>query len=284
MHVDVNGVRLWFDVDGSSLVTDGPEMKERPTVVLVHGGPGGFDHSYFKPDFHRLAGTAQVIYLDLRDHGRSDRTDPEYWDLIGAGDDIRGFCDVLGITSPVVLGHSFGGPVVASYGSRHPGHASALVLQSTFARFDLTRVVEDFRRLGGEKIAEIVRRSYSDDPSVSADEWALAWRLFGHWVPGDAERSRVQRNAELAAVGGKLMQSIDVLEELSAIACPTLVSVGELDPITPVAVAREMVEVMKPGVAQLCVIENAGHFPWRDAPDRYWPALEEFIASVDKPA
>ena len=67
MHVDVNGTRLWFDVDGPSLVADGSAMRERPTVVLVHGGPGGYDHSYFKPDFSPLTRHAQVVYLDLRE-------------------------------------------------------------------------------------------------------------------------------------------------------------------------------------------------------------------------
>jgi hypothetical protein len=52
MHVDVNGTRLWFDVDGPVLEPEGNEMRQRPTVVLVHGGPGVYDHSYFKPDFH----------------------------------------------------------------------------------------------------------------------------------------------------------------------------------------------------------------------------------------
>lgn len=112
MHVKVNGTRLWFDVDGLSLVTDGPEMRKRPTVLLVHGGPGGFDHSYFKPDFSRLTGVAQVIYLDLRSHGRSDRQDD--WDYALAGDDIRAFCNQMGVTAPVVLGHSFGGPSSAT--------------------------------------------------------------------------------------------------------------------------------------------------------------------------
>jgi len=49
MYAQVNGVKLFFDVEGSSLVADGPTMKERPTVILVHGGPGG-DHSVYKPD------------------------------------------------------------------------------------------------------------------------------------------------------------------------------------------------------------------------------------------
>ena len=77
MHIDVNGTRLWFDVDGPALVPDGSEMRQRPTVVLVHGGPGTYDHSYFKPDFGRLAEQAQVVYLDLRGHGRSDWGDAD---------------------------------------------------------------------------------------------------------------------------------------------------------------------------------------------------------------
>ena len=44
MHVSVNGVRLFFDVEGAKLVPDGPSMREKPTLLLLHGGPG-FDHS-----------------------------------------------------------------------------------------------------------------------------------------------------------------------------------------------------------------------------------------------
>ena len=54
MHVEVSGTRLWFDVDGPALVPDGSRLRERPTVILVHGGPGSYDHSYFKPHFERL--------------------------------------------------------------------------------------------------------------------------------------------------------------------------------------------------------------------------------------
>ena len=62
MRVEVRGAGLWFDVDGLELVPDGRELRERPTVLLLHGGPGSFDHSYFKPDFSRLSEAAQVVY------------------------------------------------------------------------------------------------------------------------------------------------------------------------------------------------------------------------------
>ena len=159
MNIEVNGTRLWFDVEGPSLVPDGRGMRERPTVVLLHGGPGSFDHSYFKPDFARLSEVAQVVYLDLRDHGRSARGDPAGWSFERCADDLQGFCDHLGIVRPVVYGHSLGGFVAMAYAVRHPGHAGALVLQSTHARFDLGRIVEGFRRAGDDEVAAIAERS-----------------------------------------------------------------------------------------------------------------------------
>lgn len=151
MDVDVNGTRLWFDVDGSALVPDRSQMRQRPTVVLVHGGPGVYDYSYFKPDFGRLAEHAQVVYLDLRGHGRSDWGDAGAWSFETCADDVRIFCDTVGIARPIVLGHSMGGPVVLLYGARHPGHAAGLVVQSGFARWDTPRLVEGFRRVAGDR-------------------------------------------------------------------------------------------------------------------------------------
>lgn len=278
MRVDVNGTGLWFDVDGSALVPDGPEMRERPTVVLLHGGPGSFDHSYFKPDFARLAEVAQVIYLDLPGHGRSDWGDPSSWTIELCADAVRDFCDTLGLVRPVVLGHSLGGFVAMTYGARHPGHAGALVLQSTMGRFDLERLVEDFRRVGGDEIAAVTERAYTGDPSVTREEWAPVWKLFGSWVVGDEGRARTVVNQELNAAFD--FRGFDVLDQLARIDCPTLVCVGDLDPVTPPAAAREIVDALADGVGRLEVIEGAGHFTWKDAPECYWPLLIDFVSKV----
>ena len=105
MRVLVNGVRLFFDVEGVSLVPDGPVMREKPTLLLLHGGPG-FDHSIYKLAYSSLADCAQVIYLDHRGNGRSDAGPKEAWTLAQWGDDVRAFCDVLGIERPAGLGAS----------------------------------------------------------------------------------------------------------------------------------------------------------------------------------
>jgi proline iminopeptidase len=39
MYVRVRDTRLYFDVAGMGLVRDGAEMRERPVVVCLHGGP-----------------------------------------------------------------------------------------------------------------------------------------------------------------------------------------------------------------------------------------------------
>jgi proline iminopeptidase len=35
MHVSVNGVRLFFDVEGAKFAPEGPIMRERPTLLML---------------------------------------------------------------------------------------------------------------------------------------------------------------------------------------------------------------------------------------------------------
>ena len=130
MRVLVNGVRLYFDVEGAALVPDGPAMRQKPTVLLLHGGPG-FDHTSYKPAYSALTDIAQLVYLDHRGNGRSEDGPQELWTLSQWGDDVKAFCDIVGIVDPIVLGVSFGGFVAMSYATRHPEHPAKLILLST---------------------------------------------------------------------------------------------------------------------------------------------------------
>jgi pimeloyl-ACP methyl ester carboxylesterase len=62
MRVEIGGgVRLFVDVVGSSLEPTHDEMRPKPTLLLLHGGPG-LDHSAFRPYFDRFADSHQVVY------------------------------------------------------------------------------------------------------------------------------------------------------------------------------------------------------------------------------
>jgi proline iminopeptidase len=61
MLIRVNGVRLFVDVANLGLVPDGDGMREKPTLLMLRGGPG-FDHTAFKEAFSSLSDVAQVIF------------------------------------------------------------------------------------------------------------------------------------------------------------------------------------------------------------------------------
>ena len=128
-----DGTRLYFDVAGMGLVPEGPLMRERPTLLCLHGGPG-FDHSLLKSALAPLADTAQVVFLDHRGQGRSDRSAPDRWNLDTWIEDVVDFCGALELEHPVVLGQSFGGVVALGVAIRHPDLVARLIVSSSIGR------------------------------------------------------------------------------------------------------------------------------------------------------
>ena len=284
MFVTVNGVRLFFDVDGEGLAPDGGTMRRKPTVVLVHGGPGA-DHSMAKPFYSQLTDLAQIVYYDHRGNGRSDRGGKEDWNLARWGDDLKGLCDALGIVRPIVIGTSFGGFVALSYAARHPGHAGALVLVSTAARMDFQCVYRAFERLGGSKV-RAVAEAYWENPTPEGRE---AYRrtcmpFYGrHWSGAPDWMSRIVWRDETALwFNGPRNEHgrMDFRAALAGIRCPVLVMVGEDDPITPPAFSDAIVDGIDQAPVTYRRFPDCGHGVVGDRPDEARAALREFIASV----
>jgi pimeloyl-ACP methyl ester carboxylesterase len=217
------------------------------------------------------------VYVDLRDHGRSAWGDPAQWTFEACADDVRALADALGLERPYVLGHSMGGVVAILYGARHPGHAAGLILSSTFARFDLDRLTEGFRRIAGEEVAGLARRAYSVEDET-AEEWARVYEAFGPNRPDADALARRLQNLDLAPHGGQLLVELDIVDQLPRITSRTLVSVGELDPLA-LEPAEELMAGLPSAISQLEVIAGAGHFPWLDEPDRFFDSIDRFVRS-----
>ena len=287
MHVAVNGVRLFFDVEGGKLVPDGPAMREKPTLLLLHGGPG-FDHSIYKPAYSALSDIAQVIYLDHRGNGRSEDGPQADWTLAQWGDDVRTFCDVLGIANPIILGASFGGMVALAYATRHPGHPSKLVLISTAAAGGeyLERRVELFERFGGPEVGALARRRFLEveghPDTASLDAWRrLAFPLYTR-TPRDPDMARraVSRSEALqwfTRPGGE-SHTFNMFPDLGRICCPTLVMGGEDDPIHPIESQADIAAALPPHLVQFERFPNCRHAVIPDAPERALAAIRKFIA------
>src|SRR3954452_1698116 len=161
MRLKLDGERFFFDVQGAKLRPNGAWLEEVPTVVLLPPGPGA-DHSSFKDVLGpRLAEIAQVVYLDPRGDGRSDRSDPSRWNLETWTADLHGLLEALEIERPILLGSSTGGLVALKYATVHPERPAKLVLVSTVARFVHARSIAAFDRLGGAAAGETAARYFA---------------------------------------------------------------------------------------------------------------------------
>jgi proline iminopeptidase len=281
MHVTVNGVRLFFDVEGPRFVPDGKRMRERPTLLLLHGGPGG-DHSMFRPLFGQLADIAQVIYLDHRGNGRSDRRTPDEWTLAQWGDDVKTFCDTLGIEKPIVLGYSFGGMVLQAYATRHPGHAGKLVFYSTSPKVDREENYAVFERLGGAHARAVAEARWkTPNPETQQAYIEVCYPLYNRRArpDPDAPQRSVRHDDVAFFYGGPEGEAVrlDFREALGRIQCPTLVLAGEDDPITPISRSELIAACLPPHLARLVRVPNAGHGIHNDDPVLAMRLLREFI-------
>jgi pimeloyl-ACP methyl ester carboxylesterase len=286
MHVSVNGVRLFFDVEGAKFVPDGPLMREKPVLLMLHGGPGA-DHSIYRPAYAALADIAQIVYLDHRGNGRSEDGPRESWNLAQWGDDVRTFCEVLGIVDPIVLGASFGGMVAMAYATRHPAHPSKLILISTAASGaeHLNRRIELFERFGGLEAGALARRRFLETQGhdqASLDAWGrLAMpHYFRKPRDPDVARRAINRSEVLhwfTRPGGE-GNGFDLSGDLHRIQCPTLVLGGEDDPIHPIESQADIAAALQPHLVQFERFADCGHAVMPDAPERATAVIRNFIS------
>jgi pimeloyl-ACP methyl ester carboxylesterase len=268
------------------LVPAGPWMRERPTVIMLHPGPG-FDHTVYKEFVGpSLAEVAQVVYVDVRGHGRSDRSTPERLTIAQFTEDLAELCRVLGIERPVVYGQGWGGFTAMLFACRHPDLVGKLVLVNPAARIDPARSIAVFDRIAGAEAGEAARRFYEEPTEATFAEYA---RLC---FPHMAKRGRLAAEAVVRAEWNPTAsvlwfqgpeRAIDLRAELAGLAAPTLVLAGEDDPLMTIAAAEEVVASMPPGLVEFHRFAGARQAVIRDAPESI-EVLCEFVARTDEPS
>ena len=96
MYAQINGTRIFFDVEGMGWVPDGPTLRKKPTCFVLHGGPGG-DHTGYKPALSPLSEIMQLVYIDNRGSGRSAVGPSESYSLENNVEDVEALREYLGL-------------------------------------------------------------------------------------------------------------------------------------------------------------------------------------------
>jgi pimeloyl-ACP methyl ester carboxylesterase len=272
------GVRLFVDIEGAGLVPDGARMRDKPTLLLLHGGPG-YDHSGFKPLFSRLAGVAQIVYYDHRGHGRSDRRPAHEWTLDTFADDVVRLCDALGIAKPIVLGQSFGGFVAQRYIERHAAHPGKVILSSTTHHMGLDRKLAMFEKLGGAEARTVAEAFWTNpNPQTWVDYNRVCKRYYNTTPQSEEAGERTIFNTDIlfASAAGE-QRTMNLLPGLAHAQCPVLVMAGDADPVTPIEDAEDIAAALPPQWVQFERFANVGHGAWRDDAHAAFATLRRFI-------
>ena len=100
-----------------------------PDIVLIHGASGNMRDFTFDL-VARLSDRYRVTVLDRPGLGYSDRLDRDGASIFEQADALVAAVAQLGVTKPLVLGHSYGGAVALAWATRHPDATAGLIVVS----------------------------------------------------------------------------------------------------------------------------------------------------------
>lgn len=113
--VKVDGLRIHYVESGSG----------RP-VVLIHGNAGSVE-DFEGRTLSLLSDHYRVLAIDRPGHGRSDRP-ARNASVEFQADLLHHTLSILGISDPILVGHSWGAALALAYALRYPSEVSAMVL------------------------------------------------------------------------------------------------------------------------------------------------------------
>ena len=284
MFARVNGCRIFFDVEGLQYIPDGPVMREKPVCLVLHGGPGA-DHTHFMPDLSPLSEVCQLIYIDDRNTGRSERTDVHTSSIRQNVEDIEALREYLGLDKVFILGQSYGGMKAQYYVSHYPEHLYGAMILSTgsnAAAIANGRVAEHVKEYGTE---EQYRTWTSGDVftgKMSFDEYLEIMLPLYHGkgkIKLDeaitASKRGLKNDDVIQYQFGNELACFDLRPDLKKVKVPCVIVCGEKDFICDVDANREIAETI-PG-AEFHVIPEASHEVIADYPEIVFPILKDFV-------
>ena len=282
MYAKINGTRIFFDIAGKQFVPDGPVMKEKPVCLVLHGGPGS-DHSHFLPAILPLAETMQLVFVDHRNSGRSDRGPIENSSMKQNADDAEALRQYLGLDKIYVLGQSYGGMVAQQYGLDYQEHLHGLILVTTAPSYRINETATEIvMQRGTEEQKELWRKKWAGE-ITDYDDYMRKMDSLYHYKYEEEDRiasmegkkrgisntevNNYQRSGELA--------TFDLVPVLPQVKCPVLIIGGEADFVTAAVHSEEMHRAMPQ--SELHIVERASHSVFSDRPDYVFPVIEDFV-------
>ncbi|MGV3618214.1 MAG: alpha/beta fold hydrolase [Fimbriimonas sp.] len=264
------------------------------TVVLLHGK--NFFGAYWRGTAEALAGRGfRVIVPDQIGFGKSSKPDLAYsFDLLARN--TVALTDHLGVKAFAVVGHSMGGMLAVRLARAYPDRVERLVLENPIG-------LEDYQQVVPAQTTDTVLANEQRQTAAQYRDYVT--RYYVRKDPGLIEpfvqiREAISRSAEFprwaksAALTYQMIQQQPTVYDLPNVKAPTLLVIGQADRTAvganyaPEALRSTLGNYPELGRraartipnAQLLPLENVGHIPHLEAPDRFHGPSIEFLSSA----
>ena len=259
---------------------------DAPKLLVLHGGPGA-DHRYLLPQMLHLGETHDLLFYDQRGGGQSkaDARVPITWET--HVEDLGAVVEEFALDPLSLVGYSWGAMLALLYAFEQRGnpHLRAPDRLALISPAPLTR---EYRR---QFEAEFNRRQQSPEIQRMRDELAASGlrekdpeahrqRAFELGVAGYFADPGNAKDLTPFRVMGRVQQSVweslgdfDLIHDLEGIKIPSIVVSGRDDPI-PLASSSEAASVLG---TNLVVLDECGHVPYVEQPERLFAALDPFL-------
>jgi pimeloyl-ACP methyl ester carboxylesterase len=269
--------RYWKTPDGVSLHYRSAE-KSAPWCVMLHGLADG--EYIWSEVVEAVAANYRVLTVDLRGHGRSGWSDNGSYNLATFTDDIVALLQVVGVTNPIIIGHSLGGDIAMRALSLSQVKAKGLILVDSGPGDD--RI--DYKFIQSRMI-DACRTDASRDDYLS---WLQETRPF-------ASTASLNRIIDLSLenkgagfqvrLDARVMNILDNVDNewwwgaLPKINCSVLIVRGFASGVLTKPTAHRMLSVLRKG--RLEVVPAAGHNVMTDNPSRFLNAVTKFMGEIN---
>lgn len=238
-------------------------------LVMVHGLNGDLTGwALIMPEF---AKHYRTIALDVRGHGGTGKPDQPY-SIQGFSEDLHAFMRKLEIPKAHIFGLSMGGAIAQQFALDHPEMIRSLTLVSSFSYID-DHARQAFNRLkaclaeGGYPafFDEVVKLAFSPK-YIAANPGPIA----------ELKKKRIAINSP-AAIGRATdaCLALNLKNQISKVAIPTLVVSGRKDVFTPLHLAEQIHRSIRG--SEWKILEGVGHNLYIEKAPDLTEAVLEFL-------
>jgi pimeloyl-ACP methyl ester carboxylesterase len=229
-------------------------------VLFVHGNGG--NRTQWAAELAHLRPARRAAAFDLRGSGESSPARNGDYSVNGFAEDVAAVADALKLERFVLVGHSFGGAVVAAYAGRHPDRLAGLVFAD---------VAGDLRNVPPQAV-DALKRGFEP---ANYDEFTARW-FDGILAKGaDATKAAVMKSLratprEVFAAAALNLYSFDPAAALAPYKGPRL-HIASFLADKPSAIHRTFPEI------PVRVVPDASHWLMMDRPEEFNRLLDEFL-------